>query len=271
MSLKRARSASPELTAHVSASPEIQDRSSRFIGLYSPTLSNKELRSRRDIQDATHRIAAWRRPSSQRSLSSRPLIESGHDDDGEKYGGRTVEKVMEAMDIQGTVIVARWYGGVMLGPVRFDHIRDCAKAAISKWLNGNENATKKNKIDSEDEEKKRLEALLQERDESIAVLRGLLAEKKQTSSQQSSSPSKVPDYSKQPLQVLRKLEDVRDATIGWILKAIEDADKGTDAAEQPNVEKEASVEEAAKEPKLTEQAKVESNTHDGDLISLSTD
>lgn len=213
-------------------------------------------------------MAAWRRPSSQRSLSSKPLIESGHDDDGEKYGGKTIGKVMEAMDIQGTVVVARWYGGVMLGPVRFDHIRDCARAAISKWLDDNERATKKTKVESEDEEKKRLSATLRERDESIAVLRGLLAEKKQTLSQQSSSPAKVPDYSKQPLHILRKLEDVRDATIGWILKGIEDAEKETEAAEQPNVEGATSVDKDALKP--TGQAKVKSNTNDGDLISSST-
>ena len=268
MSRKRARSASPEF-ADVWSSPVIQDRSSRFIGFYSPALSAKELRSRSDDQDATHRMAAWRRPSSQRSLSSKPLIESGHDDDGEKYGGKAIEKVMEAMDIQGTVVVARWYGGVLLGPVRFDHIRDCAREAISKWLSDKEMATKKKKIESEDQEKKRLEAILCERDESIAVLRGLLAEKKQTSSQPSSSPPKVPDYSKQPLHVLRKLEDVRDATIGWILKGIEDAEKGTEAAERPNVENAPSVDKAA--PESTEQKKANSEIRDGDSISPSTD
>ena len=267
MSLKRARSVSPEL-ADVSTSPVIQDRSSRFIGLYSPALTPKELRSRSDIQDATHRMAAWRRPSSQRSLSSKPLLESGHDDDGEKYGGKAIEKVMEAMNIQGTVVVARWYGGVLLGPVRFDHIRDCARAAVSKWVDGNEKATKMKKIESEDEEKKRLETILRERDESIALLRGLLAEKKQTSSQRSGSPPKVPDYSKQPLHVLRKLEDVRDATIGWILKGIEEAEKASEDFKRPKVERDISVQEAA--PEYTEQAKVESNTHNGDSISPST-
>ena len=231
-------------------------------------LAAKEIRSRSDIQDATHRMAAWRRPSSQRSLSSKPLVESGHDDDGEKYGGKAIEKVMEAMDIQGTVVVARWYGGVMLGPVRFDHIRDCARAAISNWLNDTEKATKKKKVESEDEEKKRLEAILCERDESIAVLRDLLAEKKETSSQPSSSPPKVPDYSKQPLHVLRKLEDVRDATIGWILKSIEDVEKGTEAAKRPNVESAPSVDKAA--PASTKQENAKSGTHDGDSISPST-
>ena len=235
MSQKRARSTSPNLVSDISTSSVIEDRSSKFTALYSPTISAKDLQSQSNIRNATHRILAWRKPSTQLSLSSKPLIESGHDDDGEKYGGKAVEKVMEAMNVEGTVVVARWYGGVMLGPVRFDHIRDCARAAISKWLSENEERTKRQKLEAESKEKVRLEQVLRERDESIVVLRDLLAKKKnQTASQGSPShpPAKVPDYSKQPFHLLKRLEDVRDATIGWILKSIEEAEREVEIAEQ---------------------------------------
>ena len=232
MSLKRRRTSPPQDTSDISTSPIIEDRKSTFVGLYSTTLSLNELQAHAKTGDATHRIAAWRKAGSQRSLiTSQPLLESGHDDDGEKYGGKTVQRVMEAMDVQGVVVVARWYGGVMLGPVRFDHIRNCAQAAISNWSNMSNEASKKIKVQPESEQKAELEQTLRERDESIAVLRGLLAEKKgQTSSQQSpsSSPAKVPDYEKLPLHVLKRLEEVRDASIGWILKGIEEAEKKGD-------------------------------------------
>ena len=32
------------------------------------------------------------------------------------------------------VIVSRWYGGELLGPVRFDHITHCARAALQQHL-----------------------------------------------------------------------------------------------------------------------------------------
>lgn len=250
MSLKRSRSPSPEASADISKSSVIEDRQSTFLAIYSPTLSAKELQSRIDMEDATHRIAAWRKPGSQRSLkSSEPLMESGYDDDGEKYGGKAVAAVMDAMDVQGAAVVARWYGGIMLGPVRFDHIRNCAKAAISKYRAQNNEASKRKKVQLESEQRMKLEQTLRERDESIIVLRGLLAEKKgQSSSQQSPSisPAKVPDYSKQPLNVLKRLEEVRDASIAWILKGIEQAEKQSDGPESPTkVRKDVGVKDLA--------------------------
>ena len=232
MSLKRRRTSPLQDTSDISTSPMIEDRKSTFVGLYSPTLSVNELQAHAKTEHATHRMVAWRKAGSQRSLkSSQPLMESGHDDDGEKYGGKTVERVMEAMGVQGVVVVARWYGGIMLGPVRFDHIRNCAQAAISNWSSMSDGASKRGKTQPESDQKVELEQTLRERDENIAVLRALLAERKgQGSSQESAStsPAKVPDYEKLPLHVLKRLEDVRDATIGWILKGIEEAEKKGD-------------------------------------------
>ncbi|KAJ2965908.1 hypothetical protein NUW54_g13960 [Trametes sanguinea] len=55
-------------------------------------------------------------------------VVSGYDDDGEKYAGGRVLKVMQAEGvIDAVVIVSRWYGGEMLGPARFDHIELCAR------------------------------------------------------------------------------------------------------------------------------------------------
>ena len=234
MSQKRARSASPESTLIFTSSP-IEDRSSKFIAFYSPTLSAKELQAHTDFKSASHRTAAWRKPSSQRVLSAQRLLETGHDDDGEKYGGKALEKVLVETDVEGAIVVARWYGGVLLGPVRFDHIKNCARDAIAQWTQERERSAKKAKTLEDEAEKEKLIRTLPERDQSIAVLRDLLAEKSQ---QPSSSPSakgttaKVPNYATMPLATLQKLEQVRDATIGWILKQIEKVEETQ--AEQPD-------------------------------------
>ena len=230
MSQKRARSlsSSPTSPSRIFRSSPIEDRSSRFIAFYSPTLAAKELQAHVDLKSASHRIAAWRTPSSQCALDAKRLLEIGHDDDGEKYGGKALEKVLIETEVEGAIVVARWYGGVLLGPVRFDHIKNCARDAIMQWSSERERSAKKAKVREDEAERKRLIQILPERDLSITVLRDLLAEKNQQSSSASAekrSPAKTPDYSTLPLATLEKLEQVRDATIGWILKQIEKVEK----------------------------------------------
>ena len=224
MSQKRIRSVSPESPSQIFRSSPTEDRSSTFVAFFSPTLAAKELQAHIEFKSASHRIAAWRKPSRQRALNAQHLLETGHDDDGEKYGGKTLEKVLIEMEVEGAVVVARWYGGVMLGPVRFDHIRNCARDAIMQWSQDREMTAKKAKIREDQSERERLMEILPERDQSITVLRDLLAEKSPQSSSgptRKSTPAKTPDYSTLPLATLEKLEQVRDATIGWILKQIE--------------------------------------------------
>ena len=178
-------------------------------------------------------MTAWRLPSKQQSLNSKPMYETSYDDDGENHGGKTLEKVLIAKDVTGAIMVARWYGGVMLGPVRFDHIRNCANNAIASWGHKSERAAKKAKTDAE---RLQLIEILQERDQSISVLRNLLAEKKRgaASSQENvipSSPSKVPQYTTMDMTVLERLEAVRDKTIGWILSQIEQVERKGNAGD----------------------------------------
>ena len=224
MSRKRGHSASPPQDDCIFRSSPITDRSSKFVGFFSPSLSSKKLQSLSEVASASHRTAAWRTVSSQRALSSQRLFDVGHDDDGEKYGGKTLEKILSSTDVEGSVVVARWYGGVMLGPVRFDHIRNCAQEAIASWTLERDRTNKRQKIKDENESRQRLARVLPERDESITVLRGLLAEKKNSPSSEvktNSSPARVPVYSNMSLAALEKLEQVRDKTIAWILKEIE--------------------------------------------------
>jgi putative IMPACT (imprinted ancient) family translation regulator len=256
MSQKRARSESPtrrrttpSTTIQLFRSSPIEDRSSTFIAFYSPTLSAKALQGHAEFRSASHRIAAWRKPSSQGALpfhsSSPRLYDSGHDDDGEKFAGKRLEKVLQDMNAVGAVVVARWYGGVLLGPVRFNHIEHCAREAILESRRAvhqsdfeEQTTQKKRKVD-EERDRIAMTRTLEERDQSITVLRGLLREKMAASAEstdvasdaQRQTPTKKIDYSAMPLQVLKQLEKARDATIAWILKEIDKAEERQKATE----------------------------------------
>ncbi|KZT51593.1 hypothetical protein CALCODRAFT_419606, partial [Calocera cornea HHB12733] len=55
-------------------------------------------------------------------------VESASKDDGEQWGGKRILGIMEKEGVSDAlVVVSRWYGGVLLGPVRFTHIEDCAR------------------------------------------------------------------------------------------------------------------------------------------------
>ncbi|KAK7511334.1 ribosomal protein S5 domain 2-type protein, partial [Phyllosticta citriasiana] len=230
MALKRAHSPD-EPSEQVFRSSSITDRQSIFVAHFSPTLSARVLQAHPDFKSATHRIAAWRRPSSQRSViaQSQRILDIGHDDDGESYAGKKLEKLLDGLKVEGAVCVARWYGGIMLGPARFDHIENCARQAVHAWQSAAVNAEQKKRQKVADTKLRReLERMLAERDQSIQVLRSLLAEKRKAPYKEEGTPQspatvlgKAVDYSKMPIEALRKLEKARDATISFILKEID--------------------------------------------------
>jgi len=257
MSTKRPRSSSPSVTDDdIYTSEPIIDRQSTFIAHYSPTLHAKSLQKLPDLATASHRMVAWRFPSPQRTItntnttgsqaSRKQLFETGYDDDGEKGGGRTLEKLMESMQVTGSVMVVRWYGGVMLGPVRFTHIETCAVNAVKSWKE--EQAMKKRKVEqdkADEEDKVKLPEALEERDKSISVLRKLLEQKKARNMKGTQNgsvvavapptPSKKTEYATMPVESLRKLESARDRTIAFLLKQIdaqEELEKASETQEK---------------------------------------
>ena len=242
MSRKRPRSSSPVTDdAHaVFISSPIEDRGSTHIGLFSPTATAKQLQARPDVKEASHRIAAWRTPGKQKSLSGKPVYDVGHDDDGEQHAGKKLERLLADLNVEGAVVVARWYGGILLGPVRFTHFENCAREAISKWRHEVGEEAKRRKVEEDEKfEREKSAQALEERDSSITVLRDLLAEKTATKneggvssppSQSQEVPKKI-DYSVMDLPSLRRLEQARDRTIAWILKQIEKAEEAQKVAE----------------------------------------
>jgi hypothetical protein len=165
--------------------------------------------------------------------NSKILYDVGHDDDGEKWAGGRLQHVLSDMNIEGVVVVARWYGGQNIGPIRFTHIENCAKEAIWKWRNADvetkkEQTAKKQKSD-DDTARSELEKDLRERDLNIFVLRGLLADKKaklDDSEPVPPTPQKAPpDYAKMSLDALKRMDKARDATITFVLKQIDKVDE----------------------------------------------
>lgn len=243
MSLKRKHSHDEdETTPTIFRSAPIEDRQSTFIGYFFPatTKKPKELQNLHEFESASHKIIGWRRESNQQSITKAKQYVLGNDDDGEKYAGKKVEKVLDAMQVIGSCVVARWYGGVMLGPVRFSHIETVAKEAIRAWQEHEAEAKmKKRKVEEEEAEHARLCKSLAERDQSIDVLRELAAKKelevKQAHSQRKvEEPSQTPsssatskpitDYTVMPIERLRALDKARDATIAFLLKRIDKAE-----------------------------------------------
>lgn len=260
MSLKRPHPESKSDTdGQIYISSAIEDRESTFIAHFSPTGTGSELQKHSDFVSASHRIAAWRKPSAQKTLRAERLYDTGHDDDGENWAGKRLEKVLMDMKVEGAVVVARWYGGILLGPVRFTHIENCAREAIGKFKNNGtpsnaeahvpEHDTKRAKtVEERNEERLQKEQLvetLRERDNSIDVLRQLLVDKQAGQSSQPASPNKAkPTYGGMTLETMTRLEKARDATIGFLLKQIDQAEKDQTASKQASEDKDVEDAEA---------------------------
>mmetsp|Transcript_14200 Transcript_14200/g.42520 ORF Transcript_14200/g.42520 Transcript_14200/m.42520 type:complete len:99 (+) Transcript_14200:703-999(+) len=78
------------------------------------------------IARATHNIAAWRLFDEHRDV-----VIHDNDDDGETAaGGRMAELLALTGASNVVVVVSRWYGGIHLGPDRFKHINNAARAIL---------------------------------------------------------------------------------------------------------------------------------------------
>ena len=86
------------------------------------------------IARATHNMRAYRF----HDAASGALV-CDNDDDGEDAAGGRMAMLLEAMKADNLiVIVTRWYGGVLMGPLRFKVINDVARQLIEsqEWYEG---------------------------------------------------------------------------------------------------------------------------------------
>ncbi|KAE8244235.1 hypothetical protein A4X13_0g6738 [Tilletia indica] len=101
----------------------------------------------------------------------------GADDDGEKWGAQKIAKVIQEENAENVLVfVSRWYGGTLLGPDRFTHITNVARATLREHMANQRIA--------------QLRQTLEELDTRAASLRASLSKK--TAEGSSSSPSGKP-------------------------------------------------------------------------------
>ncbi|KAI5117901.1 hypothetical protein M0805_003597 [Coniferiporia weirii] len=141
MSLDNFLTSATPLPTALATSNTIYDRDSTFVGaLYraaSPAAARRALAHHTHVvhgaRPASHEIAAWRciaLRAGRDGLRGPEDFElaTGAEDDGEQGGARAVLRTMEREGVlDAVVIVSRWFGGTMLGPVRFAHIETCAR------------------------------------------------------------------------------------------------------------------------------------------------
>ena len=128
------------------------------------TTNSKEVELRQRLGKASHDIAAWRcllpSPNSTTTTDNEiPFVLSeSHLDDGETHAGQHVLSTLRTHALSDTlIIVSRWFGGTLLGPARFTHIKACAEEVA--------------KLYAEDEERRDLVKTLGLLDEELGCLR----------------------------------------------------------------------------------------------------
>ncbi|KAF8586677.1 ribosomal protein S5 domain 2-like protein [Ramaria rubella] len=139
MSLDSFVKTSRPLPQPVCTSRSIQDRDSTFVAslfrIASPATAYATAKHVKTISHATNPASC--EMMAYRIMSLKPghtglhgpedfEVKGGSEDDGEKYGGGRILKIMQREGVLDVVvIVSRWYGGTLLGPVRFTHIENC--------------------------------------------------------------------------------------------------------------------------------------------------
>lgn len=166
-------------------------------------------------------------------------IDQGFDDDGERFSGQKLSDLLDNMNAFGLLIVTRNYGGILLGPIRFQHITQCARESIIAFRHNRS-------LIGDDLNK--LRRILHARDKTIQVLRDLsqrkqdidaqdiLVQGRATTSSNLTSPS---NYELQTIETLKRLVTARDMTIKSLREALATRDKASTAAtvaESPAVE-----------------------------------
>ncbi|CAL8470948.1 g10490 [Coccomyxa elongata] len=112
------------------------ERKSTFQAHVAPVRSLEEveavmsaLLTNNKLQRATHNIMAYRI-----HLPDRVTHLQDYDDDGETAAGSRLLKLLTIVGAENVlVVVSRWFGGVLLGPARFTHINNAARAILDQY------------------------------------------------------------------------------------------------------------------------------------------
>ncbi|KAK3402231.1 hypothetical protein B0T20DRAFT_370431, partial [Sordaria brevicollis] len=120
-----------------SSGAPLTSKDSRFLGhstkITSPSqeklLLSNLFKTHPNLESATHNAWAYRVRSP--TISNRVIEKSF--DDGESGAGEFMLKILREMDIDDSLVVmARWYGGTMLGPDRWRLMRSVVTSALNE-------------------------------------------------------------------------------------------------------------------------------------------
>lgn len=197
----------------------IQDRSSSFQAFFIPFDHGrsvpaflKSFKSSATCDGVDHVMTAFRFDDSETG------IDAGFDDDGERFAGKKLADLLGKMDVLGFLICIRKYGGILLGPIRFQHIVQCSREAIMVHRHDRSVA---------DQGIQKLRRLLVARDRTITSLREILSTQLQEdasssvgapprasqNSQTAGSQELVERYQMQPVKTLERLLVAKDMSI----------------------------------------------------------
>ena len=88
------------------------------------------------IQHATHNIMAYRITAGDDGQGG--VVYQDFDDDGEAAAGKRLLHLLQVMDARNVlVVVSRWFGGILLGPSRFQCINNTARVALEAFFLSN--------------------------------------------------------------------------------------------------------------------------------------
>ncbi|CAL1592955.1 unnamed protein product [Knipowitschia caucasica] len=88
----------------------------------------EKLYENKKIASATHNIYAYRIHCEDKNSFLQDC-----EDDGETAAGGRLLHLLQILDVRNVlVVVSRWYGGILLGPDRFKHINNCARAILQE-------------------------------------------------------------------------------------------------------------------------------------------
>ncbi|XP_068788486.1 protein IMPACT isoform X2 [Struthio camelus] len=114
----------------------ITDRRSTFQAHLAPVVTPRQVKrvleklyENKKIASATHNIYAYRI-----YCGDKQTFLQDCEDDGETAAGGRLLHLMQILNVHNVlVVVSRWYGGILLGPDRFKHINNCARAILVEY------------------------------------------------------------------------------------------------------------------------------------------
>lgn len=199
----------------IASSAEIVDQDSVFLAHAASIASaaqaevfRRHVREQHAADEASHEMLAWRClvPKAGKDGSESEadwMLKTSFDDDGERWGGERILKVLEresAVDV--AVVCSRWFGGTMIGKARFNHIEACTKSALAQL----------NRLERESQVLKQLREL----DDTIHTLCQTL-----TDEGQPASPGKPMDYAAANLEKLDRLVAARHKRVAHLKAQLE--------------------------------------------------